>query len=229
MLYQRRKIIIRLEFNDGEIDLKPTKIIAVARNYKKHAQEMEESVPSEPKIFLKPPSALIMNNDAVILPAISERVDYEVELAVIIKNSCRDISEDKVRENILGYTIFVDVTARDIQRKAMETGLPWTIAKGFDTFAPIGRRIIQADKIDVSNLDIWLKVNGEYKQQSNTRNMVFSPEELISFISNIMTLAPMDIIATGTPEGVGPMNDGDVIEAGIEGIGKLTFRVEKEK
>jgi len=218
-----------LEFNDGEIDLKPTKIIAVARNYKKHAQEMEESVPSEPKIFLKPPSALIMNNDAVILPAISERVDYEVELAVIIKNSCRDISEDKVRENILGYTIFVDVTARDIQRKAMEAGLPWTIAKGFDTFAPIGRRIIQADKIDVSNLDIWLKVNGEYKQQSNTRNMVFSPEELISFISNIMTLAPMDIIATGTPEGVGPMNDGDIIEAGIEGIGKLTFRVEKEK
>lgn len=218
-----------MEFNDGEIDLKPTKIIAVARNYKKHAQEMEESVPSEPKIFLKPPSALIMNNDAVILPAISERVDYEVELAVIIKNSCRDISEDKVRENILGYTIFVDVTARDIQRKAMEAGLPWTIAKGFDTFAPIGRRIIQADKIDVSNLDIWLKVNGEYKQQSNTRNMVFSPEELISFISNIMTLEPMDIIATGTPEGVGPMNDGDVIEAGIEGIGKLAFRVEKEK
>lgn len=218
-----------MEFNDGEIDLKPTKIIAVARNYKKHAQEMEESVPSEPKIFLKPPSALIMNNDVVILPAISERVDYEVELAVIIKNSCRDISEDNVRENILGYTIFVDVTARDIQRKAMEAGLPWTIAKGFDTFAPIGRRIIQADKIDVSNLDIWLKVNGEYKQQSNTRNMVFSHEELISFISNTMTLEPMDIIATGTPEGVGPMNDGDVIEAGIEGIGKLTFRAEKEK
>ncbi len=218
-----------MEFNDGEIDLKPTKIIAVARNYKKHAQEMEESIPLEPKIFLKPPSALIENNDVVILPAISERVDYEVELAVIIKNSCRDISEDIVRENILGYTIFVDVTARDIQRKAMEAGLPWTIAKGFDTFAPIGRRIIQADKIDVSNLDIWLKVNGEYKQQSNTRNMVFSPEELISFISNIMTLEPMDIIATGTPEGVGPMNDGDVIEAGIEGIGKLAFRVEKEK
>ncbi|MBA7657740.1 Ureidoglycolate lyase [subsurface metagenome] len=189
---------------------------------------MKVSIPKKPEIFLKPPSALITNNDVVILPKVSKRIDYEVELAVIIKNRCHNISIKEVVENILGYTVLVDVTARDIQEEARKSGMPWSISKGFDTFAPIGPKIIAAGKIDVDNLDIWLKVNGEYKQQSNTRYMIFSTEKLISFTSKIMTLEPMDIIASGTPEGVGPMNDGDFIEAGIEGIGVLKFSAKKE-
>ncbi|MCK4321821.1 fumarylacetoacetate hydrolase family protein, partial [candidate division WOR-3 bacterium] len=220
--------MIKLEFNGSKIEIKSTKIVAAARNYKAHAEEMKVSIPDEPEIFLKPPSALITNNDVVILPKVSKRIDHEVELAVIIKNRCHNISIKEVVENILGYTVLVDVTARDIQEEARKSGMPWSISKGFDTFAPIGPKIIAAGKIDVNNLDIWLKVNGEYKQQSNTRYMIFSTEKLISFTSKIMTLEPMDIIASGTPEGVGPMNDGDFIEAGIEGIGVLKFSAKKE-
>ncbi len=220
--------MVRLKFVGREIELRPTKIIAVARNYRAHAAEMGTSVPEEPAIFLKPPSAMITDNGVVILPRMSEQVDYEVELAVVIKNRCRNISDKEVLKNILGYTVIVDITARDIQAEAKKNGMPWTIAKGFDTFAPIGPEIIPPHKIDASNLDIWLKVNGVYKQRSNTRNMIFSVEELISFVSKIMSLEAMDIIATGTPEGVGPIHEGDGIEAGVEGMGTLRLRVEKE-
>ena len=220
--------MINLKFKGKNIKLKTTKIIAVARNYKAHADEMRQSVPKEPKIFLKPPSAMIGNNGVVILPKLSKRVDHEIELAVLIKTMCRKISPQNALENILGYTVIVDITARDIQKKAKNIGMPWTIAKGFDTFAPIGPIIMPANQINPNNLDIWLKVNGEYKQQSNTKNMIFSVGELISFISKIMTLEPMDIIATGTPEGVGPIKHGDTIEAGIQGIGILKFSAEQE-
>jgi 2-keto-4-pentenoate hydratase/2-oxohepta-3-ene-1,7-dioic acid hydratase in catechol pathway len=164
----------------------------------------------------------------VILPRVSKRVDHEIELAVIMKTRCRKISSQNALKNILGYTVIVDITARDIQSKAKKQGMPWTIAKGFDTFAPIGPKIVPANQINPNNLDIWLKVNGEYKQQSNTKNMIFSVEELISFISKIMTLETMDIIATGTPEGIGPIKHGDTIEAGIQGIGILKFSAEQE-
>ena len=121
------------------------------------------------------------------------------------------------------------MTARDIQAREMKEGMPWDIAKGFNTFAPIGPEIVPVENIDCNNLNIWLKVNGEMKQNSNTKNMIFSVEDLIFYLSNIMTLEPMDIIATGTPEGVGPMEAGDIIESGIEGIGILKFTVEDEK
>lgn len=220
--------MIELEFNDNKIELKSTKIIAAARNYKAHAKEMNVSLPEEPEFFLKPPSSLINNNGVVILPKMSNHVDYEVELAVIMKNKCHNISIGEVNENILGYSVFVDVTARDLQEKSRVSGMPWSISKGFDTFAPIGPRIVDEKNIDTGDLDIWLKVNGEYKQHSNTGDMIFSVEELISFISKIMTLQPMDIIATGTPDGVGQINDGDIIEAGIDGIGILKFSAKKE-
>ncbi|KPJ74369.1 acylpyruvase [candidate division TA06 bacterium DG_78] len=219
---------VTLDFNGKKVELKATKIIAVARNYRAHADEMGQSVSENPNIFLKPPSAMISNNGVVILPKMSNRVDYEVELAVVIKNRCCKVSPHEALKNILGYTIIVDITARDIQAKAIKTGLPWTVAKGFDTFAPIGPKIVPARDIDISNLDIWLKINGEFRQHSNTRNMIFPVKELISYISKIMTLEPLDVIATGTPEGVGPIQHGDSIEAGIEGIGTLMFKAEQE-
>ena len=220
--------MILLRYKNREVELRPTKIICLAQNYRAHAQEMGASVPREPKIFLKPPSSLLGNNGVVFLPKMSARVDYEVELAVVMKDRCRDILYRDAEKSILGYTVIVDVTARDIQEEAKKAGMPWTVAKGFDTFAPIGPKLIPVERIDVGSLDIWLKVNGEYRQQSNTKNMIFSVQELVVYISRIMTLEPMDIIATGTPEGVGPMKGGDWIEAGIEDIGVLRFRAKQE-
>jgi 2-keto-4-pentenoate hydratase/2-oxohepta-3-ene-1,7-dioic acid hydratase in catechol pathway len=217
-----------LSFNREDIDLRPTKIVAVARNYRAHAQEMKTESPKEPKFFLKPPSSLLRDNGEVILPRVSARVDHEVELAVVMKERVKKWIPIDIEEVILGYTILVDVTARDIQAQAKEKGMPWTIAKGFDTFAPIGPRIVLAKDIDPNNLNIWLKVNGTYKQRGNTNQMISPVEKLVSFISSVMTLEPMDVIATGTPAGVGPMNDGDVVEAGIEGIGVLKFKAVRE-
>lgn len=212
-----------IDFENSHIDLIPTKIIALARNYKAHAAEMGSPVPEEPTIFLKPPSSLIGNGGVVILPSVSRRVDHEVELAVIMKTRCHQVSSENAREYILGYSVLVDVTARDIQAEAKKKGISWAVAKGFDTFAPLGPRVVPATALNPRTCDIWLKVNGESRQQGNTGDMIFPVEDLISHISTIMTLEPMDIIATGTPEGVGPMQDGDNIEAGIEGIGTLTF------
>jgi acylpyruvate hydrolase len=219
---------LRLVYGSETVDLNPTKIIAVARNYKAHADEMGAALPSEPKFFLKPPSALLADKGQVILPKASSRVDYEVELAVIIGARARNVGPDDVDAILLGYSVLVDITARDIQAIAKEQGMPWTIAKGYDTFAPMGPSIVPAQSVDPSNLDIWLKVNGDSKQQGNTNLMIFSVSELVSFISKIMTLEPMDVIATGTPSGVGPIKDGDVIEAGIEGIGILTFTAARQ-
>ena len=212
-----------LPWNGREIDVKPTKIIAVARNYRAHADEMNADVPERPNFFLKPPSALVAHGGEVVLPRASARVEYEVELAVIMGSRVRSITPESVKGALLGYTIMVDVTARDIQAGAKKAGMPWTIAKGFDTFAPMGPRIVAPDALDPSNLGIWLNVNGGPRQRGNTSQMIFSIEDLVSYISTIMTLEPMDVIATGTPSGVGPMQEGDVIEAGIERIGVLRF------
>ncbi len=217
-----------IEFDGKRIDLLPTKIVAVARNYRSHAEEMGAPVLKVPTIFLKPPSALIGDNGTVILPEISERVDYEVELAVIMKKKCWNVSVKEVVQCIMGYSVFVDITARDIQAEAKKKGLSWAVAKGFDTFAPLGPKIVPVDTIDVHNCDIWLKINGQYRQRGNTRDMIFSVDELISYVSMVMTLEPMDVIATGTPEGVGPLKDGDRIEAGVEGIGVLALTAKKE-
>lgn len=216
-----------IEFSHSQMDLIPTKIIALARNYTAHAEEMGGAVPQEPTLFLKPPSSLIGNGGVVILPSVSQRVDYEVELAVIMKTQCSHVSSDQALNHVLGYSILVDVTARDIQAEAKKKGISWAKAKGFDTFAPLGPKIVPSDALDPHECDIWLQVNGDVKQKGNTRDMIFPVETLIAHISTIMTLSPMDIIATGTPEGVGPMQDGDTIEAGIEGIGTLTFTAQR--
>jgi len=220
--------MVRLPFRDTYYELRPSKIVALAKNYAEHAKEMESDVPERPIFFLKPPSALIGPGDPIILPRMSRRVDHEVELAVIIGKRAKRVPKEKAMDYVLGYTILLDITARDLQAGAREKGLPWTIAKGFDTFAPVGPRIVDKRELKVDDLEIGLKVNGKVRQLGRTSGMVFKVPELIEYISSVMTLEPGDIIATGTPAGVGPLRHGDRVEAWIEGIGKVEFDVLSE-
>jgi 2-keto-4-pentenoate hydratase/2-oxohepta-3-ene-1,7-dioic acid hydratase in catechol pathway len=213
--------MIRLPFRDGFYEVKPSKIICLGRNYAEHARELGHEVPEEPVIFLKPPSALIGPDQTIILPRKSNHVDHEVELAVIIGKRGKNIPREKAMDYVLGYTILMDITARDLQAEAKKKGLPWTVAKGFDTFAPIGPRVVDKREINVDDLEIGLKVNGEVRQLSRTSKMIFKIDEIIEYVSGIMTLEKGDIIATGTPEGVGALRHGDVLEAWIEKIGTL--------
>ena len=201
----------------------PSKIIAVGLNYFDHANELQMKIPDEPLIFMKPPSALIAHNDNIIYPKMSNQLDYEAELAVIIKNRIKDIEPEDVLVNILGYTCFNDVTARDLQKKDEQ----WTRAKSFDTFAPVGPFI--STELNPDNLEIRLYKNGQLMQDSSTSNMIFKVDKIVSYISKIMTLFPGDIIATGTPPGVGQLKAGDIVEVEIEGIGVLKNKVILEK
>ncbi len=220
--------MLKLPFMDGEYRVKPSKILCLGRNYVKHAREMKSEVPKEPVIFLKPPSSLVGPDSIILLPPQSKTVHHEVELAVVIGKGGKNIGVKDATSHVLGYTILLDITARDLQAEAKKKGLPWSVAKGFDTFAPIGPRIVPAESIDPHHLEIGLKVNGEIRQKGSTEDMIFKVPEVISYISKIMTLEPGDIIATGTPEGVGEIKDGDVIEAWIEGIGVLRERVRRD-
>ncbi|MBX6422994.1 fumarylacetoacetate hydrolase family protein [Thermosulfurimonas sp. F29] len=193
----------------------PTKIVAVGLNYRDHAEELGLPVPDEPLIFLKPPSAVIGPEDPILLPRKIGRVDYEAELAVVIGKVTRKIRPEEASRHILGYTCFNDVTARDLQKKDGQ----WTRAKSFDTFAPLGPWI-ETD-LDPSALRIRAYLNGRIVQDSSTEKLIFPVNELVSFISHIMTLYPGDVIATGTPPGVGPLSPGDVVEVEVEGVGRL--------
>ncbi|MGF7397574.1 fumarylacetoacetate hydrolase family protein [Thermoanaerobacterium thermosaccharolyticum] len=196
-----------------------TKAVCVGLNYSDHIEEMGDKRPDEPTLFIKPATAVIGPDDYIVIPKMSERVDYEGELAVVIKNTAKDVSEDEAINYVLGYTIANDVTARDLQSKDGQ----WTRAKSFDTFLPLGPWI-ETD-LDPSNLEIKTYVNGKLKQHSNTKHLIFSVPKLVSFISHVMTLNPGDVILTGTPAGVGPLNSGDIVTIEIEGIGKLTNKV----
>lgn len=193
----------------------PSKIICVGLNYKDHAAELKMELPDEPIIFIKPPTSVIGHLDNVIYPSSSKQLDYEAEIGIIISKETHKVRAEDAPEFIGGYTIFNDVTARDLQQKDGQ----WTRAKSFNTFAPMGPCI--ETELDPMNQKISLKLNGEIKQNSNTKNMIFDVYELVEFISNIMTLKPGDVIATGTPPGVGSMNIGDTVEVEIEGIGML--------
>jgi 2-keto-4-pentenoate hydratase/2-oxohepta-3-ene-1,7-dioic acid hydratase in catechol pathway len=199
----------------------PSKIVCVGLNYRDHAAELKMEIPDEPIIFIKPPTSVIGHLDKIIYPDCSNQVDYEAELGIIISKETRNVKEQNAEDFIGGYTILNDVTARDLQRKDIQ----WTRAKSFDTFCPIGPRI--ETELDPMNQNISLKLNGEIKQNSNTENMIFDVYELVEFISNIMTLNPGDVIATGTPPGVGPMNVGDTVEVELGGIGVLKNYVKK--
>jgi 2-keto-4-pentenoate hydratase/2-oxohepta-3-ene-1,7-dioic acid hydratase in catechol pathway len=200
--------------------VEPSKIIGIGRNYKEHAQEMGNPLPEEPLIFLKPSSAVIGHLETIVYPAMSARVDYEGELAVVIKKKARLLDQDTdVSGYILGYTCFNDTTARDLQAKDVQ----FTRAKSFDTFASVGP-CIRTD-VDPSSLHLKTFLNGKLVQSGNTANLIFPVPFLVRFISRIMTLNPGDIIATGTPAGVGPMQPGDRIDVQIDGIGTLSNTV----
>ncbi len=195
----------------------PSKIVAVGRNYRDHARELGNEVPAEPLIFLKPPTAVIGPLDPIVYPAASSRVDYEGELAVVIKSRARRLGDDEdVRPYVLGCTIINDVTARDIQKAEVQ----FTRAKGFDTFAPLGPCV--ATDVDPSALHVKTFLNGKLRQDGNTSQLMFPVPALLRFISRVMTLNPGDVIATGTPAGVGPMEPGDRVDVQVEGIGTLS-------
>jgi len=202
----------------------PSKIICVGLNYMDHARELDMAVPKRPLIFLKPPSSIVGHLGKIVYPGMVKRVDYEAELAIVIDKRCKNVPSGDASSVIMGYTCFNDVTARDIQKEDGQ----WTRAKSFDTFAPYGPFIIDSG-LDVSDLCIRTRVNGKVRQDSRTSNLIFGVPGLIEFISSIMTLEAGDVIATGTPPGVGELSAGDEVEVEIEGIGILKNSVVSDK
>jgi len=195
----------------------PGKIVCVGRNYREHAAELGNEVPIEPLLFFKPPSSLLSPGASIRRPKLSQRTDYEGELGVVIAKSCYQLREEQdVRPYILGYTCVNDFTARDLQNKDGQ----WTRAKGFDTFCPVGPLV--TDEIDPwAGVGVQTRVNGEIRQDGNTRDFIFSLDVVLRYISQVMTLLPGDLISTGTPKGVGPVVAGDVVEVTVEGVGAL--------
>ncbi len=193
----------------------PTKVVAVGLNYAKHAAEMKETLLGRPMIFIKPSTSLIACGDEIVWPPISNKVDYEAELALVIGKTCRNVTPEEAPNFIFGYTALNDVTARDIQKGDGQ----WTRGKSFDTFCPVGP-YIDTD-FDPAGKRVQSVLDGEIKQDGNTSDMLFKPAELVSFISECMTLLPGDIVSTGTPEGIGPLHRGGKIEVRIEGLETL--------
>jgi 2-keto-4-pentenoate hydratase/2-oxohepta-3-ene-1,7-dioic acid hydratase in catechol pathway len=193
----------------------PRKIICVGRNYAAHAKEHGADIPEVPLIFLKPPTSLIAHKDTIVLPPQSRQVEHEAELAVVIGRAGRWVTPDEALDLVFGYTVANDVTARDLQRSDGQ----WTRAKGFDTFCPVGPWI--ETEFDPADAVITCHVNGEMRQMASTRDMIFTVKQLIAFVSSVMTLEPGDLLLTGTPAGVSPLNPGDTVEVSIEGLAKL--------
>ncbi len=203
---------------------RPSKMLCVGLNYRDHAAEMGKPIPDEPVLFMKPTSALAGPGQPIVYPKGVGRVDYEAELAVVVGRRCRGVPIEEAGECILGYTCFNDVTARDLQAKDGQ----WTRAKGFDTFGVVGPWI-ETDPGDVDHLAVMCRVNGRVRQQSNTDQLIFNSRHLVAWASRIMTLEPGDVIATGTPAGIGPLQPGDEVQVEIEGIGVLTNPVVAER
>lgn len=220
-----------LEFTGVNLDLEkvrilspvlPSKVVCVGKNYADHAKELGGEVPAEPVIFIKPSTTVIGENDQIVLPTQSTNVHHEVELAIVISHLCKNVDVSRAGEVILGYTIANDVTARDLQNSDGQ----WTRAKSFDTFCPLGPWI--ETELDPTNLDLTCEVNGQVRQSGNTSEMVRTAHEMVAWISTVMTLLPGDVILTGTPAGVGPIVNGDIVEVTISGIGTLSNPVIKK-
>ena len=198
-----------------------SKVIGIGRNYAAHAAEMGNDVPAEPLMFMKPNTSVVGPGDPVFYPRQSSEVHYEGELAVVIGRICRDVPAEKAADVIWGYTVGNDVTARDLQRSDVQ----FTRAKGFDSFCPLGPWV--ETELDVSDLRVRTFLNGDLKQDGTTKDMIFDVPALVAHVSAVMTLLPGDVILTGTPEGVGPMQVGDEVEVSISGIGNLTNQVKQ--
>ncbi|MGC8588037.1 MAG: fumarylacetoacetate hydrolase family protein [Hydrogenobaculum sp.] len=220
--FQRKNDGIWLLGESEEIEFKPTKIVCVGLNYKAHAKELNMDIPKEPLLFLKPTSSIVLDQEYILYPKSSTRVDYEGELAIVISKQSKKLSYKDAKDAILGFSIANDVTARDLQKKDIQ----FTRSKSFDTFCPIGPTIVK--DIDPFNLSIKTFLNNELKQSGHTSDMIFDVYEIVSFISYVMTLYPHDIIITGTPPGVGPMQKEDKVSIEIEGIGILTNTVKED-
>lgn len=201
----------------------PSKVVCVGLNYRDHAEEVGMEIPTEPLLFLKPASSVIGPGSPIVRPRASQRVDFEAELGVVMGRPAKKVSQEEALGCVLGYTCVNDVTARDLQISDGQ----WTRAKGFDTFCPLGP--VVETELDTANLRVQALLNGKTLQDSNTSNLIFNVSELIVYISAVMTLLPGDVIATGTPAGIGPMVAGDQIEIRIEGLGSLTNPVLNDK
>lgn len=195
----------------------PSKIVCVGRNYAEHAKELGNAIPAEPLIFLKPPSSLNAHGAPIVYPAISQLLSYEGEVGVVVGRRARHIRAPQALDYVAGYTIVNDVTARDLQKKDGQ----WTRGKGFDTFCPAGPWWVPKEEVDFESLRIVTRVNGQIRQDAPVTGMIFSVAEILQFVSEFMTLEPGDLIATGTPPGVGPMGVGDTVSVEIPGLGLL--------
>ncbi len=205
--------------------MNPTKIVCIGWNYRSHVKELESKLPDVPTIFFKPVSCLIGNNDPIIIPEGVTNVQHEVELALIYGRDCKDVSQEEAMEYISHVSVFNDVSARDMQRKARDEGNTWDLSKGMDTFGPMSDPIPKERAGDLQDLDLELRVNGELRQKGNTRDMIFTLPWLVSYVSKYITMKEGDILITGTPEGVSEIRPGDVVEARIQNVGVLTNTV----
>jgi 2-keto-4-pentenoate hydratase/2-oxohepta-3-ene-1,7-dioic acid hydratase in catechol pathway len=216
-----------MEYNLSDVRLLPacwpTKIVCVGRNYVDHAKELGNPVPVEPLIFMKPLSSLIASGDKIVYPALSQLVSYEGEVGVVIGRQARNVSKADAMQYVFGYTCVNDVTARDLQKKDGQ----WTRGKGFDTFCPVGPWVVPQAQVDFDSLRVKTWVNEECKQDGSVKDMIFSVSDIIAFVTQFMTLEPGDLIATGTPPGVGPLEPGATVRVEIEGIGALENTVTK--
>ena len=198
-------------------ELRPSKIVCVGKNYAKHAAEMGGEVPQEPLIFLKAPSSIIHDGDEIVMPEWAGRVDYEGEIAVVIGRRATKVPAEDAWGYVGGFLPLNDVTARDLQRKDSQ----WSRAKGFDTFCPMGR-MIPVQQVDKDALEVITRVNGEVRQHGEVADMVFPIPFVIEYVTRFMTLEPGDVVATGTPDGIGPLQPGDVVEVEVTGVGKIS-------
>jgi 2-keto-4-pentenoate hydratase/2-oxohepta-3-ene-1,7-dioic acid hydratase in catechol pathway len=205
--------------------MRPGKIVCIGQNYHAHIKELKSEVPTEPVIFLKPSTAYVGDGEDIIIPAGLGRVDYEGELAIVIGKRAKHVARKDALKHVDAAAVLNDVTARDVQSIARKSGLPWALAKGMDTFAPLSEPRRIDDVPDLQSLNLETRLNGELRQNGHISDMIFPVEELIAYISRYMTLEPGDVIATGTPEGVGHIKAGDMVEIVIPGVGKLRNRV----
>jgi 2-keto-4-pentenoate hydratase/2-oxohepta-3-ene-1,7-dioic acid hydratase in catechol pathway len=218
---------------DGTVEVKDTgeivrvrKILCLGRNYPEHAREMKAEIPSVPVVFLKPATALLSDGREVIPPSFSHLLHYEAEMVVVIGKDGKHIPRGRELDHVLGYAVGLDMTLRDVQSDAKSKGLPWTVAKGFDTSAPVSA-VMERDRVpDPQNLTLTLKVNGDTRQHTSTGSMIFRIDQIIAYLSTIFTLERGDLIFTGTPEGVGQARSGDVLEAELSSVARLNVRIQ---